>query len=467
MPSIEEILGPISQGSGGTDADVCIKEYLLSLHEDSKLVFSKVTQANPEDRIKLLVRALQQAISAVSSREGCQEKLKKILTTLHTLEFSLASLMKLTAEDVIALAIPGIGESEKSALEGAIDAMKSPDGRYHRYPVLPKVKEFSPYYSAPKDGQLGAKLVELLKDHRPWSCLALLRQKQTEYSIKSIFTPRDGNILQTLAEAFHRGYLDPVACSQMLAQLGKLIGEHTTKCTPEFLLGFAQLAYDGHPEIYFSLLEQKKGDTASELAIPQEWQVALWTKDRVVVRVRGVNDPAYDYPTLRLIAEKAPSQLKKAFAIILEYPLKDQFVIFNGSSKSPAVLKQCKQLVTEKIKALTESIGIEDREGGAIIKARLEQMSYRGDKKKQSVLSAIDAIVRAFKTPSERLSAIKRALNDQTSDLYKALNMKRWGGFALWDKTTGSYKAIKGAFDSIEPSGSGAAAAAARGAAKT
>lgn len=466
MPSILEILGPISlqEKRGGSDLNGAlgiVNDFLLSRHANVQQVFYQVTQANPEDRIKLLVIALQKAISEVLSGEDPQRGLTQVLITLYTLEFHLSPMMKLAAEDVIALAIPGISDSEKRALKSAIDNMKAPDGKYHRYPWLPKVNDFFSCYSAPKDSQLGAKLVELLETHRPWSCVALLRQEQTKASISSIFTAQ---VLQALAKAFHEGYLDPVGCSQMLAQLGKLIGEHTSECTLQFLSGFAQLAYDGHPEIYFSLLEQKKGDGASDkggFAIPQEWQVALWTKDRVVVRVRGVNDPAYDYPALRLIAEKATSHhLKKAFAIIAQYPLKDQFAIFNGSSKSPEVLKQCKQLVKDNITNLLQSLGLgEDNPGGATIKARLEQMSFRGDKKKQAVLGAIDAIIRANKDPNGRLVEIKRALENKNSDLYKALNMKRWVGLTLWDQTTGSYKAIKAAFDDIQPSHSQAAAA--------
>lgn len=105
---------------------------------------------------------------------------------------------------------------------------------------------------------------------------------------------------------------------------------------------------------------------------------------------------------------------------------------------------------------------------------RLGQMSLNGDKKKQAVLLALDTIINRNegKGPDATLQAIKSALGDKNSALYKALNMKRWGGFAFWEQETGSYRAIKAEFDRIDftsasspgaRAGAGAGAAAAGG----
>jgi hypothetical protein len=166
-----------------------------------------------------------------------------------------------------------------------------------------------------------------------------------------------------------------------------------------------------------------------------EAQVAIWNSQNSI-HCRNGEEHFKHYPLLRLIGERRPDSLTGYFSLIDGYPLRDHIAILQASSENRVIARQLRVVIDGKINVMLKDTNpLQHR-----IKEKILSMSYNGDTKKQAMLLALDAIKK--ETPEAFNQAVLTALEDKRSDLYKACNIKRLGGWAFWQSETGSYRAI-------------------------
>jgi hypothetical protein len=138
-----------------------------------------------------------------------------------------------------------------------------------------------------------------------------------------------------------------------------------------------------------------------------------------------------------LATEIQPNVMDKCLAAIKKLPIADRMGILQSARGAhPAIAREIRKTVDAGIKEL-----LSDHSGlQKLIKNKMQSMKYWSDAKKKAMLSAMLEL-RDPETHQLSDEKIKAALKDKESNLSKACNLKRFGGF-FCQRHAGSYRAF-------------------------
>ena len=169
--------------------------------------------------------------------------------------------------------------------------------------------------------------------------------------------------------------------------------------------------------------------------LPAEVQAAIWSHKNEFGE-NGFTLWAYHHPD--------PANIAMMFDILRNLEFRTQVKILKAVDffeESP--LQDYKKVyLKEAIARLSENTPVERS-----IKLRLQSMTFRAETKQAAVLDALNALKEAGAHSSANTDisrAIIKALADPRSDLYGALNIKRYGPLSF-SKETGTLKSVKAA----------------------